>query len=293
MRMVRGMAIAAALLLTTSGCSRSSSQGGKPRVLAAFYPLEEVARHVGGDDVEVANITPPGAEPHDIELRPADVVAIREADLVLYFGGGFQPAIERALRPVARSKKVDVLTSMPGLRGDDPHVWLSPPLMRSMTDVISASLASLLPSASRAALESRSTALKHRLEELDGAFRHGLSSCRRRDLVTSHDAFGYLAAEYDLKPVPIAGLDPDSEPSPQRIQEVAAQARRVGATTIFFETVLSPRLSEAVARIAGAKTAALDPLESVSRKDRESGMNYFSIMAQNLASLRTALGCGT
>ena len=81
--------------------------------------------------------------------------------------------------------------------------------------------------------------------------------------MTSHSAFGYLADRYELKQIGVTGLDPESEPSPQRLAEVADEAKEHGATTIFFETLVSPKVAETIAREVGAKTAVLDPLEGL------------------------------
>src|SRR5438093_10775736 len=119
-------AVIALLLVGAAGaCSTASpSAGGKPSVVAAFYPLAFVAQRIGGSAVAVTNLTPPGAEPHDLELRPSDVVAIRNADLLLYLSG-LQPAVDEASKTLDASHKMDVL-SLISLRhlGDgpvDPH----------------------------------------------------------------------------------------------------------------------------------------------------------------------------
>jgi zinc transport system substrate-binding protein len=105
--------------------------------------------------------------------------------------------------------------------------------------------------------------------------------------VTSHTAFNYLAQRYGLTEVGITGISPEAEPSPQRLAEVAADARATGATTIFFETLVSPKVAETIAREVGARTAVLDPLEGLT----EPGSDYFSVMRANLAALTEALGC--
>jgi zinc transport system substrate-binding protein len=279
-------ALAAALLV--SGCGSSSAgSGGKTSVIAAFYPLAFAAQAIGGIHVSVHNLTPPGAEPHDIELTPRDVARIQQANVVLYLSHGFQPAVERAVAE-AKGKRVDVLA---GLRlragtGDeagktDPHVWLDPPLFAHVVRRIGGALGDRGAAARLAA----------RVRALDGRYRRGLAHCARRDFVTSHAAFGYLARRYGLHQVAITGIDPESEPSAQKLKQIAELVRRDHIRTVFFERLVSPKIAQTVAREAGASTAVLDPIEGLTPSEQAHDFDYFTLMRQNLAALRKELGC--
>ena len=269
--------------LVVAGCSGSSSGSD---VVAAFYPLAYAAERVGGPSIHVDDLTPAGAEPHDLELTPRAVARLQSARVVLYLGHGFQPAVSKAVEQ-AKGQRVDVLAGLPlrastgsneGLTAD-PHVWLDPVLFARIANRIGA-------------VFHRSAApLRRDLLKLDREYRQGLRSCTRRELVTSHAAFGYLAARYHLRQVPITGLTPESEPTPQQLARAVEQVRRTHATTVFFETLLSPRLAETVAREVGARTAVLDPIEGLTTAEKEQHLNYFSLMRRNLATLRKALGC--
>jgi zinc transport system substrate-binding protein len=129
------------------------------------------------------------------------------------------------------------------------------------------------------------------LHALDEEYRTGLADCERRELVTAHDAFGYLADRYGLEEIPISGLSPETEPSPQDLEAVADLVRERGVTTVFTETLLSPEIGETVAREAGATTAVLDPLEGLTQDELDRGDDYFTVMEANLAALREGLGC--
>ena len=109
--------------------------------------------------------------------------------------------------------------------------------------------------------------------------------------MTSHEAFAYLAQRYGLHQVAITGLSPEAEPSPRAVQHVVDSVRDTGATTVFFETLVSPRLAETVARESGARTAVLNPIEGLTDEQAARGDDYFSLMRANLANLRRALGC--
>jgi zinc transport system substrate-binding protein len=264
-------------------------------VVAAFYPLAFAAERVGGAGVDVRNLTPPGAEPHDFELTARDVERVREADLVFYLGAGFQPALEDAIAE-AQGDAVDLLKGVRLLdaeahdehaEGDeeepsaDPHVWLDP--LRYATVVERIGRALERPEAARE--------LVSELRQLDSEFRRDLADCRRRELVTSHAAFAYLAQRYRLRQISITGLSPESEPTPRELEDVIEHVEESGARAIFFETLVSPELAETVARETGAETAVLNPLEGLTEEELDSGANYFTVMRENLAALRAGLGC--
>ena len=97
-----------------------------------------------------------------------------------------------------------------------------------------------------------------------------------------------MASRYDLTQIAVTGLSPDEEASPERLAEVAQTARETGATTIFFETLVSNRVAQTVAEEIGAKAAVLDPIEGL---EPGSTGDYFSIMRSNLTTLRSALDC--
>src|SRR5437763_1482408 len=274
--------------LIAAGCGTAAGAKGKTTVVAAFYPLAFVAEQVGGSKVDVENLTPPGAEPHDIELTPGDVGRIQRADVILYLSHGFQPAVEQAVGD-AGGERVDVLSGIGLKRGvgdeagkSDPHVWLDPVLFAGVVKRIGTALGE----------RARAKALASRVLALDGEYRAGLAHCKGRDFVTSHAAFGYLAARYGLHQVAITGIDPESEPSPQRLRALISLVRREHVTTVFFERLVSPRLAETVARDAGAKVAVLDPIEGLTPAEQSDGETYLTLMRRNLQELRSALGCG-
>jgi zinc transport system substrate-binding protein len=280
---VRLTIILITFLVAAAGCgSESGTKQGAHReqIAAGFYPLAYAAEQLA-PDAEVQNLTPPGAEPHDLEVSPGDVRTLRSADLVLLLGHGFQPQLEEA---AGGGSRVVRLLDTPGLgrhRNDDPHVWLDPVRYALIVKRIAAAL-----HGPRAA-----DRLVARLHALDVEYRRGLADCRRRDIVTSHEAFAYLAERYALRQVAITGLSPEAEPTPRRLADVLRLVRRTGATTIFFETLVSPRIADTVARETGARTAVLDPLEGLTRAEQRRGADYFSIMRSNLAALRRALSC--
>jgi zinc transport system substrate-binding protein len=279
----------AAVAVVTTGCgAKPATVGSGPTaVVAAFYPLAYAAEQVGGPAVTVENLTPAGAEPHDLELTPREVGDVLRADLVLYLGDGFQPAVAKAVRGRNRPSLQFLGAGGSTIRLDagtgtvDPHIWLDPRRYAAIVSEIGSALAR----------RGRAAALLARLDRLDREYRRGLAHCARREIVTSHAAFGYLAVRYGLRQTPLEGLTPEAEPSAKAIQRLVAEVRRTRATTVFFETLVSPKLAQTVARTAGARTAVLNPLEGLTKDEIARGQDYFTVMRTNLHSLREALGC--
>ena len=262
------------LSVALAGCAGSDSTS-EQTVVAAFYPLAWAAERIVGRGTEVVNLTPAGAEPHDIELTPRDAEAIRESDLVVFVSGGFQPAVEDAVEE-REGPSVDVLDGHP-----DPHVWLDPPAFAAAVERLAGSLG-----AGRAAWK-----LALELRRLDAEYRSGLADCDRRTIVTTHAAFGRLARRYGLTDLSLAGRAPEAEPTPRELEDLVEKVRSAGATTIFAEPLVSNEVAETVAREAGVEVATLDPIEGLSEARLEAGEDYVSVMRSNLAALRKALRC--
>ena len=264
------------------GCGGSDGHSStRETVVASFYPLAFAAEQVGGEAVSVENLTPPGAEPHDLEVSPSDVSEIKSADLVLLLGHGFQPQLEDA---AGSGPEVVALLDTPALDlhpDGDPHVWLDPIRYMKIVDRIGVVLR-------RPAAVSR---LLARLRKLDKDYRRGLADCARRDIVTSHEAFAYLAERYGLNQIAVTGLNPEAEPTPQALQQTVDVVRASDATAVYFERLVSPRLAETVARETGTKTAVLDPIEGLTDTERKQGADYFTLMRANLRALQAGLGC--
>jgi zinc transport system substrate-binding protein len=304
-----GLTTALAVTATAS-CAvadESGSTRGPLEVVAAFYPLAYVAERIGGADATVVNLTAPGAEPHDLELRPRQVASIAEADVVVY-EKGFQPSVDEAVAQNPPTAVVEVTRVVPledsgTVEGDDasthvghgheslegdPHVWLDPLKFARIADAVGAALVEAHPAAAQRFTE-RLASLRNDLTQLDDEFRTGLAHCERRVFVTSHGAFGYLAQRYGLDMVAVSGLDPEAEPSLARLAEVAQVVSDTGVTTIFTERLVSPKVADTLAADLGVSTAVLDPIEGLTEETVHE--DYLSLMRANLVALQKANGC--
>jgi zinc transport system substrate-binding protein len=310
-----GALLASSALLLTAGCGGGAAgtgaadgQPGQLDVVAAFYPFQFVAERVAGPHATVTSLTTPGAEPHDLELTPRQVASVSTADLVVY-ERSFQAAVDEAVEQSGNEHVLDTATVVPlqplaaaehehegeehaedehEHGGLDPHVWLDPTQMATITGAVRDRLSTLDPEHA-ADYQANAAALEAELGTLDRDFRTGLASCEREEFITTHTAFGYLAKRYGLSQIGITGLSPDAEPSPARIAEVQHEATEHGVTTIFYETLISPAIAEAIAGDLGLATDVLDPVEGIT--DASRGQDYVAVMRANLTALQKAGGC--
>ena len=281
--------VAAAGLLGVAACAPGDTSDGGISVLASFYPLVFVAEEVGGPDVEVQSLTPPGSDPHSLELSPAQIMELDQADLVVY-SAGLQAAVDEAIAAQPPADEVDAMAAA-GLetdstRGGDPHFWLDPTLLAPVATEVAEHLGDADPAHAQE-YEDRAAELVAELDRLDEEYAAELATCQDAVLITAHEAFGYLADRYGLRQEGIAGIDPEVEPSPARVREVGVLVRSEGVRTLYFETIASPRVTEQLADELGVDTAVLDPLESAPAEG-----DYLTTMTANLEALSAGLTCG-
>ncbi|MET8028790.1 metal ABC transporter substrate-binding protein [Streptomyces avermitilis] len=313
-RLIPGTAVAAAALLglgTLSACSDLSAaeggSGGKLDVVASFYPMQYLAEQIGGKHVRVTSLTQPGQEPHDLEISAQQTVQLEKSDAVLYLKN-LQPAVDDAVAQSGVGTKIDAasLTTLEkhgnevgghaaehdGTEGEesggtDPHIWLDPVKYSEVAQGVGKALEKTDPKHA-ADYRKNTAALVKKLDGLDTRYADGLRNTRTKVFITTHAAFGYVAERYGLTEEAISGLDPESEPSGNRVKELEKMARADGVSTVFYETLVSDRTAKTVAKDAGLRTDVLDPIEGITEKSR--GTDYFQVMESNLKALRTALG---
>ncbi|HLS14431.1 MAG TPA: metal ABC transporter substrate-binding protein [Beutenbergiaceae bacterium] len=287
---------AIAVLAGTAACSLSTGEADENlQVVAAFSPLQYVAERVGGPEVTVNTLTADGADPHGVELSPAQVAELEAADLIVYLSG-MQAATDEAVQMVEAEHVVDAADAAAADLGDraglhappdvrlDPHFWLDPVRMVLAADDVAVELAARDPDGAEG-YQQRAGELEADLLDVDEQYAGALAACAGATVVTSHEAFGFLAARYGLQQVGIAGVDPEVEPSPARLREVSEVVREQDVQTIYFEAMASPRVVETLAAELGVGTDVLDPME------RGAGADYLEVMDANLRALQDGLGC--
>jgi zinc transport system substrate-binding protein len=304
-RMTARSALAWAVVLLVGGCgvpravpdaSPSPQRPARISVVTSFYPLYEFSKRVGGDAVVVRNLVPAGAEPHDFEPTARDVAALNAAQVLVYNGAGFEPWIEKLVPTLpATVQRINTTAGLPLVEGahgggPDPHVWLDPVLAGRQVDRVAAGLAHADRDRT-ATYEANAAALRADLLALHQRYGQTLQGCRKKTIVTTHAAFGYLARRYGLTMIAIAGLSPEAEPSPARLRQVLAEVRMHGIRVIYFETLVSPKVAQTIAREVGARTLVLNPVEGLTPDQQVSGATYFTVMDENLRNLAEGLDC--
>jgi len=282
---------------TTTGATASATT---LKVTVAAYPLEFLAQRITGNTATVTNLTAPGTEPHDLELTAKQLADLGSSDALVYISG-FQAAVDDALKASPPKLAIDASTGLslldPGAAEEgeapqpgahDPHIWLSPANMIKMAQTINTALDQAHPELANT-FTANTDKLVADLTSLSQAYTSGLATCQRKAFVTSHAAFAYLARDYGLTQIPIAGIDATQEPTAARIAEVQKLAKESGVTTIFFETLVSPAVAKSIAGDLGLKSAVLDPIEGITPSS--AGTNYLEVMQSNLKALQEANGC--
>ncbi len=268
---------------------------GKLKVVASFYPYYYFATRIGGGAADVTNLLPPGVEPHDWEPSPSAVLSIHDADAFVY-NGYVEVFLHSLFAELAQDRPARVNTSQ-GIavkttaNGEvDPHIWLDPVLAKQVAGNIAQAFSALRPSSS-SLFQSNLNALDADLDNLNRSYSQGLYTCRVQTIVTQHEAFGYLASRYNLTQVAIQGLSPDQDPTAEKLQEIVKIVTQTHTKYIFYETLVNPAVAKTIADAAGVGTMVLDPIEGLTPQGELQGMNYMSIMAQNLDALKVALQC--
>lgn len=279
----------------TNGENQPNQAKDTLKVYTSIYPLYDFAKQVGGTKVQVENIVPPGAEPHDWEPSPQDLAKLTKADVLILSGTGVEHWGDKILNNLD-SKKLTVIQA--GQRIDligktnaqsDPHVWLDPLNAKIMVEEIFTGLVKADPN-NKSYYQANANQLQQALDKLHLEYQGSLTKAKTKEFITSHAAFGYLAKRYGLIEIPVRGLTVESEPSPADMATIVELARQKNIDIIFCETLVNPKVSETLASELQAKTLVLNPLEGLSEQELATGENYLSVMRKNLANLKIALG---
>lgn len=295
----------------------SNTETKKITVVTTFYPLEYLAQEIGKENVNVRVLTTSGAEPHDFEPTPKDIILVRSADVFVMNGADFEPWAENLLgdlskdsvRVVEMSENMDLLTAsedepveevgVPEEEEEghhhkagefDPHFWLSPLRLVEQVAILRDVLVQVDP---KHALEYKQNAevLMGRLTEIEKQYSQKLSDCDQKEIITSHNAFAYVAKDYNFFVHGIAGFSPTQEPSPQHLAELTKLVKSENIKYIFTETLVSPKFADTLAKEAGVEVAVLNPLEGLTEQEKKEGKNLETNLLENLKNLQKGLDC--
>lgn len=272
----------------------SSQTAGGLKIVTTIYPFTDLTQKIAGDKTTVIGIVPGGVEPHDYEPTPQDIVTIRSAQIFIYNGlPSLEAWLPKVLPFVPQVTQLDASTLIEIIPGN-PHYWLDPRNNERVAEKIRDLLIEKDPANSDFYQRNTET-LKATLEEVDQQYLAQLSpkSCELRDIIVSHDAYGYMAQRYGFTTNSIAGLSPDAEPDAQTIAQLINFVHAKNIPYILFETLTSPRISETIANEAGVQTLMLNPIEGLTEEDIANHRDMISIMRDNLTTLKKALKCNS
>jgi zinc transport system substrate-binding protein len=280
----------------------------KLSVVTTLYPLYDFTREIAGDKAKVTLLLPPGIEPHSFEPRPEDVVTVSKADVVIYTSEFMEPWAVKLLSSI--TTKPEVIDTSKGLQllksgqaeegehggrrhhgGFDPHIWLDFANAQVMVQNIADGLGRRDP-ANKDYYRGRAETYKRQLQKLDEEFKGGLAECRKKIFLHGgHYAFGYLAQRYGLTYRSAQAIDPDSEPTPQKLAGLVKEMRSNGLKYVYSEELLSPATAEMIAKETGAQVLMLNAAHNISKQDFDKGVTFITLMRQNLENLRKGLEC--
>ena len=256
------------LLAALLGLSLTQWAEAKFKVVTTFTVIQDIAQNVGGDAAEVESITKPGAEIHEYEPTPKDIVKAQSADLERWF--------ERFFQNINNKPAVVVTTGIEPLSiyegsykgAPNPHAWMSPSNALIYVENIKNAFIKYDPQ-NAAVYEKNAAAYAEKIKQLDKPFREKLSSIpeAQRWLVTSEGAFSYLAKDYGLKEGYLWPINAEQQGTPQQVRKVIDLVKKNHIPVVFSESTISPKPAQQVAKESGAKYGGVLYVDSLSTKD--------------------------
>lgn len=298
-------------ILILSGCSNGkqvngvNKENGKLHIITSFYPMYYFAKQVSGNLANVEVLIPNGVEPHEWDPTSKDLIKMQEADVFIYNSQYFETWVGKVLNTID-SSNVRVLEASKGLElmnsnsneemqnstesaaTKDPHVWLSPVLAQKEVDNIAKAIEKADPK-NKEQYEKNTKVFKTKLADLDQLYKKTIDNAPKKEFITQHAAFGYLAKQYGLTQTSIAGLSPDQEPSLSKLAELTDMIKKKKIHVVYFEELTSPKVATTLANETGAKTEVLNPLEGLTKEEQDQGLGYIEVMKKNLDSLKLSL----
>jgi len=297
---------------STQGTQGTAASEQKPLVVATIYPLYDLARQIGSEYVEVYELVPPGQVPHGFEPTPKDLQKVADARLFIYNGAGMEATwIRRALdnvdpqktKVVEAAQGIELIQRATGMQKEgsgqagmqgqaDPHFW-TPRNMIEVAKRFTEALAEVDP-AHKAEYEKRRDAYIASLEALDRDFQSLVNEAKYKEFYVSRPPFSYLAKEYGLKQISIAGLlGTEGAPTAQQIQRVVEQIRASGVPAIGSIYGTKDDVAETVASEAGVEVVPLHGIGMVDKELFDKGFTYEDLFRQNMEGFAKLLGAET
>lgn len=293
------------IIYMLAGCNGNVNQQNdvaneKLTIVASFYTIYEFTEQIVQDKADVKLLVPAQISPHHWEPAPKDLKNVQQADLFIYSSEHFETWIDNIEKSM-QNHDIQFVKASEGielLEGDktdhhhdhqfDPHVWLSPVYAKRLVNNIADAIIKTDPDNAEFYEKNRETYLEQ-LEQLHHEYQTALKQANNRTIVTEHAAFGYLAHEYGLEEIPIAGLTPSTEPSPSQLANVKRFLEQKNIQVIFVDSLSNAEIAKTLAKEAGVQIETLHTLEGLTKEEQRQGLTYIDIMRQNLKALEQSL----
>ncbi|MHA7179487.1 zinc ABC transporter substrate-binding protein AztC [Arthrobacter sp. MDB2-24] len=293
-------ALAAMALISAPGCAAAGGDG--PLIVVTTNILGDVVENVVGDEAEVRVLMQPDADPHSFEVSAQDGAMMREADLIVSNGLGLEEGLQQHIDS-AQSEGVPLLVAgeiiepLAYTEGEsegalDPHFWTDPALMADVVDALQEQVSGM-DGIDPDAIEASSSTFESELTELDAAMTDAFATipADRRNLVTNHHVFGYLADRYDFRIIGavIPGGTTLASPSASDLRDLVAAIEEAQVTTIFAESSQPDRLVQVLADGANIDVDVVELFTESLTDPGEGADTYLTMMRTNAERIATGL----
>ncbi|MFW5894587.1 MAG: metal ABC transporter substrate-binding protein [Bacillota bacterium] len=315
-----------AIPLTLSACTEEDAQDDRPVVMTTLFPQYDFAREIAGDAVRVEYLLPPGTSAHSYDPSPKDVTEIVDADLLIYTGDTMEPWVDSTILSSSMRGDLDVLDLSDHVEliekdhdhahddhddehahddhddedahddeevdeDADPHIWTDPLNAIKMVEAIESSLKDITDESHHDEISENADSYIQELEGYHEDVLHVLEHSEHDVIMHGgHNAFGYFIHRYDLEYVtPYEGFSTDSEPTPGAISDMVETMKEHGIDTLFSETLIDPRVADAISEETDAEILYLNTAGNVSKDALEDGVTYMDMMEENLETLKEGL----
>ena len=299
-RSVAALALGVSIALAFSGCGSQTpakqDTTEKIKVVASFDAMKEITQAIGGNKVDVTTIIPEGIEPHDYELKTSDVQKLQEAKLFVYNGLGMEAWADKAIQTASADNLMSValaehvqpieLTDPEEIEEHgayDPHAWLGLTSAKEEASAVKDALIKISPE-DKEYFEKNYMAFADEIDKMQEEYMKKVANATRKEIVTGHAAFGYLCRDLGISQESVEDVFASGEPSAQKLAELTDFCKAHNVKVIFTEDLVSPAVSETLAKEAGAKAEAIHTIESA-----EDGITYLARMKDNLNKIAEAL----
>jgi zinc transport system substrate-binding protein len=297
--------ILVSLIMTACSAEKDQTQieRDKLSIYTTVFPLQYFTERIGGKFVTVKTIYPPGADEHTFEPSQKDMINLADSDLFFYIGLGLEGFVEKA-KETLKNENVSLIPAAedlildPAEEGEDheddghgdfnPHVWLDPIYSKEMAAVIKDSLVEKMPQ-NKEVFDQNYQKLASELDDLNSNFESTIQNAKQKNIIVTHAAFGYWEQRYGLKQISISGLSTTNEPSQRELEKIISLADNQGLHYILFEQNVQSKLAKIVQQEIGARALPVHNLGILTKENIKDKETYFSLMEQNLESLKTAL----